>query len=122
MPEWERELERCKEYLKPSFDRFGYNNWDDVKRKVKEGRWFLLAYPTSALLIEFHKHPRNNVLFIVCAGGNLDEITSAQEQLEAIAKKQGCDTIEIRGRKGWEKIAKKFKGYETHYVVIKKDL
>lgn len=122
MPDWEKELNRCREYLEPSFDRFGYNNWEDVVEKVREGRWYLIAYPTSALLVEFHKHKRNTVLFVICAGGNIDEILNAQDQVEAIAKKQGCDTIEIRGRKGWEKIAKKFKGYKTHYVVIKKDL
>ena len=116
------EIERCRKYLEPVFKKYDTYNWNDVVKNIEEGRWFLLAYPTSALLIEILHYPRKKTLYIPAVGGNLDEVTSAQDALEAIAKKQGCKDIEIRGRKGWEKVAKKFKGYKTHYVVINKEI
>ena len=116
------EINRSKKYLEPVFDKFDTYNWDDVVRNVVQGRWFLLAYPKGALLIEFLQYPRKKTMYILGAGGDLDEITNAQGDLERIAKKQGCKDIEIRGRKGWSKIANKFKGYKTHYVVINKEL
>jgi hypothetical protein len=116
------EIKRCRKYLEPVFERYDTYNWQDVVENIEKGRWFLLAYPTSALLIEIIQYPRKKTLYIPAVGGNLDEVTSAQEQLETIAKKQGCKDIEFRGRKGWEKVAKKFKGYKTHYVVINKEL
>ena len=116
------EIERCREFLEPVFEKYNTYNWEDVVENIKNGRWYLLAYPKGALLVEIIKYPRKKTFYILGAGGELDQILNAQEDLERIARKQGCKDIEIRGRKGWEKVAKKFKGYKTHYVVINKEL
>ena len=116
------EINRSKKYLEPVFDKFDTYNWEDVVRNIVQGRWFLLAYPKGALLIEFLQYHRKKTMYILGAGRDLDEITNAQADLERIEKDQGCKDIEIRGRKGWENVAKRFKGYKTHYVVINKEL
>ena len=108
------EIERCKEFLEPVFEKYNTYNWEDVEENIKKGRWYLL--------IEIIKYPRKKTLYILGAGGELDQILKAQEDLERIARKQGCKDIEIRGRKGWERLALKFEGYKTHYVVINKEL
>ena len=72
MPNWEKELKRCKKYLLPVFKKFDTYNWEDVVENVRQGRWYLLTLPNSAMLIEFLKYPRKRVLYVLAAGGKLD--------------------------------------------------
>ena len=122
MSEWETELKRCKKYLAPVFKKFDTYNWSDVVENVRKGRWFLLALPNSALLIEFLQYPRKRVLYVLAAGGNLEEILKTENDVISIAKARDCNSIEVRGRLGFEKIAKKYKGWEKQYTVISKEL
>lgn len=45
--------------------------------------------------------------------------TQAIEAIEANAKDQGCSSIQIRGRKGWQKL---FKEYNTIQVTLERKL
>ena len=119
---WETELKRCKRFLLPVFKKFGTYNWSDVVENVKQGRWFLLALPNSALLIEFLQYPKKRVLYVLAAGGKLEEILKTENDVISIAKEMNCSSIEVRGRLGFEKIAKQFKGLKKQYTVISKEL
>ena len=122
MSNWEKELKRCKKYLLPVFKKFGTYNWEDVVENVRQGRWYLLTLPNSALLIEFLEYPRKRVLYVLAAGGKLDEILKTENDVISIAKAKGCSSIEIRGRLGFEKVAKKYDGWNKLYTVISKEL
>ena len=122
MPKWESELKRCKKYLLPVFKKFDTYNWSDVVENVKQGRWYLLTLPNSALLIEFLEYPRKRVLYVLAAGGNLEEIIKSESDVISIAKAKDCSSIEVRGRLGFEKVAKKYKGWKKQYTVISKTL
>ena len=122
MPKWESELKRCKKYLLPVFKKFDTYNWADVVENVKQGRWYLLTLPNSALLIEFLEYPRKRVLYVLAAGGNLEEIIKSESDVISIAKAKDCSSIEVRGRLGFEKVAKKYKGWKKQYTVISKTL
>ncbi len=122
MSNWEKELKRCKKYLLPVFKKFGTYNWEDVVENVRQGRWYLLTLPNSALLIEFLEYPRKRVLYVLAAGGKLDEILKTENDVISIAKAKGCSSIEIRGRLGFEKVAKKYDGWNKQYTVISKEL
>ena len=122
LPKWESELERCKKYLAPVFEKFDTYNWEDVVENVRQGRWFLVALPNSALLIEFLGYPRKRVLYVCAAGGKLEEILKSENDVISIAKAKGCNSIEVRGRLGFERVAKKYKGWKKQYTVISKDL
>ena len=119
---WETELKRCKRFLLPVFKKFGTYNWSDVVENVKQGRWFLLALPNSALLIEFLQYPKKRVLYVLAGGGKLEEILKTENDVISIAKEMNCSSIEVRGRLGFEKIAKQFKGWKKQYTVISKEL
>lgn len=122
MSNWEKELKRCKKYLLPVFKKFDTYNWDDVVENVRQGRWYLLTLPNSALLIEFLEYPRKRVLYVLAAGGKLDEILKTENDVISIAKAKGCSSIEIRGRLGFEKVAKKYDGWDKQYTVISREL
>ena len=121
-PKWESELKRCKKYLLPVFKKFGTYNWQDVVENVRQGRWYLLTLPNSALLIEFLEYPRKRVLYVLAAGGNLEEILKTESDVISIAKAKDCNSIEVRGRLGFEKVAKKYKGWNKQYTVISKNI
>ena len=122
MPNWEKELKRCKKYLLPVFKKFDTYNWEDVVHNVRMGRWYLLTLPNSAMLIEFLEYPRKRVLYVLAAGGKLDEILKTENDVISIAKAKGCSSIEVRGRLGFEKVAKKYDGWNKKYTVISKEL
>ena len=122
MPKWESELKRCKKYLLPVFKKFDTYNWSDVVENVKQGRWYLLTLPNSALLIEFLEYPRKRVLYVLAAGGNLEEIIKSESDVISIALAKDCSSIEVRGRLGFEKITKDIKGWKKQYTVISKNI
>ena len=122
MSNWEKELKRCKKYLLPVFKKFDTYNWEDVVENVRQGRWYLLTLPNSALLIEFLEYPRKRVLYVLAAGGKLDEILKTENDVISIAKAKGCSSIEIRGRLGFEKVAKKYPDWNKQYTVISREL
>ena len=122
LPKWQQELERCKKYLLPVFDKFDTYNWEDVVENVRQGRWYLLALPNSALLIEFLEYPRKRILYVLAAGGKLEEIIKAESDVISIGKSKECDSIEIRGRLGFEKVTSKIKGWKKQYTVISKKI
>ena len=122
LPKWQQELERCKKYLLPVFDKFETYNWEDVVENVRQARWYLLALPNSALLIEFLEYPRKRILYVLAAGGKLEEIIKAESDVISIAKSKECNSIEIRGRLGFEKVTSKIKGWKKQYTVISKNI
>ena len=122
LPKWQQELERCKKYLLPVFDKFDTYNWEDVVENVRQARWYLLALPNSALLIEFLEYPRKRILYVLAAGGKLEEIVKAESDVISIAKSKECNSIEIRGRLCFEKFTSKIKGWKKQYTVISKEL
>ena len=122
LPKWQQELERCKKYLLPVFDKFETYNWEDVVENVRQARWYLLALPNSALLIEFLEYPRKRILYVLAAGGKLEEIVKAESDVISIAKSKECNSIEVRGRLGFEKVTSKIKGWKKQYTVISKEL
>jgi hypothetical protein len=122
LPKWESELKRCKRYLAPVFRKFDTYNWEDVVENVRQGRWYLLSLPNSALLIEFLEYPRKRVLYVLAAGGKLEEIIKSESDVISIAKAKKCSSIEVRGRLGFEKITKKIKGWKKQYTVISKNI
>ena len=122
LPKWQQELERCKKYLLPVFDKFDTYNWEDVVENVRQGRWYLFTLPNSALLIEFLEYPRKRILYVLAAGGKLEEIIKAESDVISIGKSKECDSIEIRGRLGFEKVTSKIKGWKKQYTVISKKI
>ena len=122
LPKWQQELERCKKYLLPVFEKYNSYNWEDVVENVRQGRWYLLTLPNSALLIEFLEYPRKRVLYVLAGGGTLEEIVKAEDDVLSIAKARGCDEVEFRGRLGFEKIVKKRKGWQKQYTAFSMSL
>lgn len=75
----------------------------------------------SAVITEIAAYPRKKICRYFLAGGNnLDNwLTPIQETIEKFAIKNGCQAIEVAGRKGW---LKKLKGYKQKIYLMSKEL
>ena len=71
------------------------------------------------MVTEIIPFPRNRVLRVWLAGGELDELQRYQPALENYARSEGCSRIEIDGRKGWERA---LDGYKAERVILTKDI
>ena len=75
----------------------------------------------SAVVTEIAAYPRKKICRYFLAGGkNMDNwVNPIQETIEKFAKKNGCQEIEVAGRKGW---LKKLKGYKQKIFLMSKEL
>jgi hypothetical protein len=75
----------------------------------------------SAVITEIANYPRKKICRYFLAGGNnMDNwLKPIQETIEKFAKKNGCRSIEVAGRKGW---LRKLKGYKQKIYLMSKEL
>jgi hypothetical protein len=73
----------------------------------------------SCIITEVVDYPSLTVCRIWLAGGDLDELVEAEKSIAVWAKAQGCDAMEINGRKGWQR---QLKDYTATSVVLTKEL
>lgn len=59
------------------------------------------------------------VFHVLVAVGSLEGVLEAEAPMIAWAKGQGCDTVKVTCRPGWQK---KLKGYALHHVQLEKSI
>lgn len=114
------ELERCKPWIKAAL-RYsgGTHTYSDVYEAVKCGKMQLWPASKSCLVTEITQYPRKKVLHVFLAGGDLIEIKSMQDSVEAWGKAHGCASMTMAGRKGWLKRIKDI-GWKDQLVIMEK--
>ena len=83
--------------------------------------WVVFSYEMEAALVtRIDQHPAKKVLSIPYLGGTgADRWLDNLGIIEDFAKAQGCEAVEIMGRKGWQKL---LPDYDPIHVVIRKVL
>lgn len=99
----------------------GTHNFDDVKQAIIEGRMQLWPAPNSAAVTEIVEYARKKVIHVFLAGGQMDEVVGGIESVAEWGRAQGCQSMTISGRKGWERILDK-SGFRPVLVVMEKEL
>jgi len=114
------ELDRCKPWIKAAL-RYsgGTHTYSDVCEAVKCGKMQLWPASKSCLVTEITQYPRKKVLHVFLAGGDLTEIKSMQDDVEAWGKSYGCTSMTMTGRKGWSKRIKDI-GWKDQLVLMEK--
>lgn len=97
------EFERCKGWLQAALDRGGEGTHTlrDVLEALLAGRAHLWPGTKSALVTEFVYYPRSKTLNLWLAGGDLLELRDMEPKLLEFGLANGCDAMELSGRKGW---------------------
>jgi len=73
----------------------------------------------AAFVTQFSQFPSKKVLTVMFLGGrSMEEWLHLIAELEQWAKDEGCDSIEVHGRRGWEKVL----GWAVVSTVIRKNL
>ena len=90
----------------------------DVIDFLFAGRCVLWANGESGVLCEIEDYPQMRVCRYWAAGGSLEGLLPMQEAIEAWARAQGCQRMEILGRAGWARQL----GYDRRGAWMTKEL
>ena len=99
----------------------GTNDFDDVAQSVMEGRMQLWAAEDACAVTEIAVYPKKKVLHTFLAGGKMGTIVDMQHDAAKWAKLQGCTSMSIAGRAGWERVLSKH-DWEPVHVVLSKEI
>ena len=99
----------------------GTHNFDDVKTAIAESRMQLWPTANSCAVTEIVEYARKKVLHVFLAGGDMDEVVGGIESVADWGRAQGCQSMTMSGRRGWERVLDK-SGFRPVMIVMEKDL
>lgn len=102
----------------------GTHDIADVFVGIAEQRYQFWPCKTCAMVSEILLFPRKKVFNLFLVGGDgSEEMQAARPSAEAWAKAQGCDSVTLTGRRGWERMQwMKDAGYKTVQLTLEKEL
>jgi hypothetical protein len=114
-------LQRCRKWIEDALEYSGgTHNFDDVADGIMEGRLQLWPAERGCAVTEIVIYPRVKVLHVFLAGGEMDQIIDMINSAVAWSKTQGCTSMTISGRHGWQRVLEKH-GFEPVMTVLKKE-
>lgn len=115
--------------LRRATARTGLSAFQDVESEVLCGRallWLAVRREANGLEIlaaastRLQETDASKVCVITaCAGSDMPRWLGLLDGIESFARKEGCASVRIYGRKGW---LRALDGYEQRHVVIEKEL
>lgn len=81
----------------------GTHTFDDVRDGILSGRMQIWPAPRGCAVTEIVQYPRKRVIHCFLAGGELDQIIDMIDSAIEWGKAQGCESLTLSGRKGWER-------------------
>jgi hypothetical protein len=117
LADFDANWERCKPFLAPAIDEA----WtlEAVEQEIRAGRAILWPMERSAAVTTVQVVPKGRELLVWLAGGDLDELLHFLPVADIYGREQGCKTVRIEGRPGWERV---LTGYTKRRVVLVKEL
>lgn len=97
---------------------------DDMEEAVVSGRYqlWLIVKGYKVLGAGVTEMMKNGTCFVWAFGGKkMHEWFPLHEELEAWAKRAGCNAIHFFGRLGWDRVLRS-EGYEKRMVIMRKEL
>ena len=119
----QNEWARLKHHIEAAIAKSpGFETIEDVEALVACGKYQVWFGRESVAITEIASYPRRKVLSIIHAGGDLNELQDEMEpQMCAFARSQGCQSITVQGRKGWERV-RQARDYKFGFITMYKDL
>lgn len=97
----------------------GTHVYEDVERSILEGRMQIWPGRKSAAVTEIIEYARKKVLHIFLAGGDMAELIDMIDSAAAWGRTQGCTSLTMSGRKGWERVLGQ-NGFEPVMIVMER--
>lgn len=98
----------------------GTHDFADIVQGVAEGRMQLWPNGKSCAITEVTVYPKKRVLHVFLAGGTMRGVTDMLDSAIAWGKQQGCTSMTITGRKGWQRVLGK-RGFNPVFVMLEKE-
>jgi hypothetical protein len=121
-PEWvTQHWDACKAWLNAALFASPVQTYglDHVRDALDRGLAQLWPTRKAAVVTEIVTYPTGvKGLSYWLAGGELEDVLKTHDAVERFARQQGCDFIEIRGRRGWQKAIRAygFRPVGTYYL------
>lgn len=119
-------LDQLYTLLEPAIERSrGRESFASIMEDVDQGRAVLwTGFKGNKLVVaatgQVVTYPHARVLRIpFLAGENITDVLQNEQEVLDFAVKQGCSSIELIGRPGWEKVLTKV-GWEKSHIVMEK--
>ena len=115
--------EKSKPLLVKALHRSGdLHTIDDVLESIKTKKAIFYPLKDGAAIFSVREYARRKLLQIWLVGGDMDaSIEGVLSGADFHAEQNGCDGIEVIGRKGWKRVLQPY-GYDYKSVVMIKDI
>jgi hypothetical protein len=122
MEELDAELERCRPWIEAALRRSGGTHlFEDIVSAVKAGTMQFWPAEDACAVTEIIVYPRKKAFHVFLAGGRMETIVDMDESAIHFARLNGCTSMSIAGRKGWQKVLEG-KGYKPVLTSLGKDI
>lgn len=106
--------------IRAAIERTNLSDFADVERDVLAGDQLLWLVISDKIEAAGTTHLSRGVCTITACGGHLmDRWVQLHAKIEKYAKDEGCHTVRLYGRKGWQRV---LDGYKVEHVVMEKSL
>jgi hypothetical protein len=99
----------------------GTHTFDDIAAGIAAQRYQLWPGRKSVVVSEILQFPQRRVAHCFLAAGDMEEIQVQRRWLEGWAASQGCQSVTVAGRPGWERVLAA-DGYQKAAVLLEKNL
>lgn len=97
----------------------GTHTFEDVEASILSGRMQIWPGKKSVAVTELIEYARKKVLHIFLAGGDMEELIDMIDSATAWGRTQGCTSLTMSGRKGWERVLGKH-GFQPVMIVMER--
>lgn len=106
--------------IRAAIERTDLSAFEDIEKDVFAGEQLLWLAISDHIEAAATTHlSRNTCTLTACSGHQRERWLPLFARIEKYAKDEGCHTMRLYGRKGWERV---LDGYHVEHVVLEKDL
>jgi hypothetical protein len=110
----------ARDLICTAIERTELSDFADIEKDVLSGEQLLwLAISDRVEAAATTRLSRNVCTLTACSGHQRERWLPLFARIEKYAKDEGCSTMRIYGRKGWERV---LDGYKAEYVILEKSL
>ena len=106
--------------IEPALAREGSFSIDDIQERLHWRQAHAWASEGSVAITQIQNHPLKKQLYFWLVGGNAETILMYEPEVCEWARKLGCNTAVMSGRKGWKAVLPDY--WDEHSIVMKREL
>jgi hypothetical protein len=116
------DLDAYREWIEAALEYSGgTHSFDDIAAGIASGHMQIWPTKKACAVTEIVVYPQKKVLHVFLAAGDLDQITDAIGAVEGWGKAQGCESLTMNGRFGWQRVLNK-RGWSPTMVIMERSL